>query len=218
MGGHKIGHQILLLAILPVEGVVPLAEGLIDLDVGLAHVVQHLVHAVLGGHLQLTGHMVLHQLAQKGSRLVRLDVVKADARADEHLLHPRQGPDLAQQRQIVALVGVQIGACLRGQTGPVLAQPRLFLLFTGGMAEVGGGPAHVVDISLEAGVLSEQLGLPEDAFMTAAGDHPPLVKGQGAEVARPKAPSVVGDGEAHLFDGRNASQFLIHGVGLPHIR
>ena len=53
--------------------------------------------------------------------------------------------------------------------------------------------------------------------MAAAGDGAPLVEGQGAEIARPEAAPVVGDGEAHLLNGGNAPHLVIHGVGLPDI-
>ena len=53
--------------------------------------------------------------------------------------------------------------------------------------------------------------------MAAGGDDPPLVEGQGAEVAGPEAAPVVGDGEAHLLNGGHAPHVVVHGVGLPHI-
>ena len=53
VGGDEVGHQILVLAITAVELEILLPEFFIDLDVGLAHIVQGVSHAVLRGHLQL---------------------------------------------------------------------------------------------------------------------------------------------------------------------
>ena len=97
------------------------------------------------------------------------------------------------------------------------ARPRLQEADEGGAAEVGSGAAHVVDVALEAGVAGQGLHLPQDALMAAGGDDPPLVEGQGAEVARPEAAPVVGHGEAHLLDGRHAPHLVIHGVGFPDV-
>ena len=126
-------------------------------------------------------------------------------------------PQLAQEHHIVSVVGVQVGAGLRRQTGPVPAHTVLELFLAGGTAEGGGGAAHVVDIALEARVVGQGGHLPDDALVAAAGDGAPLVEGQGAEIARPEAAPVVGDGEAPLLNGGNAPHLVIHGVGLPDI-
>ena len=115
------------------------------------------------------------------------------------------------------MVGVQVGAGGGGQAVPVLAQAVFQLLFAGGAPEVGGGSPHVVDVPLEPWVLGEGSDLPEEALMAAGGDHPPLVKGQGAELTGPEAPPVVDDGEPHLLDGGHAPHAVVHRVGLPHV-
>ena len=161
--------------------------------------------------------MILHQVGEKLSAGVLHQKVEPDARADEDLFDAGQGPDLPQQHHIVGVVRVQVGAGLRGQTGAVFAHAVLQLLLAAGAAEGGGGAAHVVDIALKARVLDQQLGLPNHALVAAGGDGAPLVEGQGAEVAGPKAAPVVGDGEADLLDGGHAAHVVVHGVGLPHI-
>lgn len=88
MGGHEVGHQVLLLAVLLVQPLVLTLELLIDLDMGLAHIVQYAAHTVLRGHLELAGDMILHQLGKELAALVLEHIVEADAGADEHLLHP----------------------------------------------------------------------------------------------------------------------------------
>ena len=74
-----------------------------------------------------------------------------------------------------------------------------------------------MDVALELGVPSEALHLPDHALVAAGGDHPPLMEGQGAEIAPAEAPPVVGDGEAHLLDGGHAALRVVHGVDLPGV-
>ena len=52
---------------------------------------------MLRSHLQLAADMVLAQLLQELTALVRQQVVEADAGTDEHLLYPWQGPEAAQE-------------------------------------------------------------------------------------------------------------------------
>ena len=56
---------------------------------------------MLRGDFQLTGDVVLHQLPEKGVVLVRQQIVKADAAADEHLFDAGKLPELPKQRDIV---------------------------------------------------------------------------------------------------------------------
>ena len=160
---------------------------------------------------------MLDQVGEKFAAGVLHQEVETDARTDEHLFDPGDGPQLPQQHHIVGVIGVQVGTGLGGQTGPVFAHPVLELLLAGGAAEGGGRAAHVVDIALEARVMGQGGHLPDDALVAAAGDGPPLVEGQGAEVARPEAAPVMGDREAHLLDGRDAPHLVVHRVGLPDI-
>ena len=94
----------------------------------------------------------------------------------------------------------------------VFAHPPLQLPVAGGAAEVGGGPPHVVDIPLEAGVVGHPLRLFQHRLGRAAGDVPPLVDGDGAEVAAAEATPVVDDGELHLRTGGHPAQRLVAGV------
>ena len=45
-----------------------------------------------------------------------------------------------------------------------LAKPCLLLFFAGGMAEVGGRAANIVDISFKSGKLGQKLRLPQYRF------------------------------------------------------
>ena len=88
----------------------------------------------------------------------------------------------------------------------------LQLLLAGGIAEVGGGAAHVVDVALEVGHLGDLPGLGHHRLNTAGADGTPLMEGQGAEVARAEAAAVVGHGEAHLLDAGDTAVLLVGGV------
>ena len=99
VGGDQIGHQILVLAVAAVELEVLLTEFLIDLNMGLAHVVQGVGHAVLRGHLQLAGDVVLDQVGEELTAGVLHEIVEADAGADKNFFHPRDGAQLAKQQR-----------------------------------------------------------------------------------------------------------------------
>ncbi len=139
--GDEIGDQILVLAVAAVELKILLPELFVDFDMGFAHIVQGVVDAVFRGHLQLAGDVVLDQIGEKFPAGVLHQVVKADAGADEHLLHLGDLPQLAQEHHIVGVVGVQVGAGFGGETGAVFAHAVLELLLTGGAAEGGRGAA-----------------------------------------------------------------------------
>ena len=166
-------------------------------------------------HLQLSADVVVHQFPEKILIFVLQKIIVANTTADEHLLHAIHPPQALQKRRILRVVGVQIPTRLRGQTAAALAHPPPLLLGAGGVAEVGGGTSHIVDIALELRVLRQQLRLPHHGLDGAGGDHAPLMKGQCAEVAAAEAAPVVGDGEAYLLDGGNL--LPIHGVNLPDI-
>ena len=214
VGGHEVGHEVLLLVVGLVELLISAPELFKDAKMRLTHVVQHRGHAVLRRHLQLAADVVLHQLAEKVLILVLQHVVIADAAADEHFFHLRELAQPPQKLRVLRVVGVQIFARLGGKAAAIFAAAVLFLPGAGCVAEVGRGAAHVVDIALELRVFREDLRLPHHRLDAAGRDHPPLMKGQGAEVAPAEAAPIVGDGEPHLLDGRH--RLFVHGVHLPH--
>src|SRR5699024_4779408 len=91
------------------------------------------------------------------------------------------------------------------------------LLFTGGMAEVGRRPAHIVDITLEIRLPDHPGSLLQDRFVAPGLDHPPLMEGQGAETAAAKTAAVADQAEAHFLDGRNAACLRIGRMPGAHI-
>ena len=70
MRRHEVGHKVLLAAVFLVHGAVLVPELFKHVEVGLAHVVQHARHAVLGRDLELAGDVILDKLGQKGAALV----------------------------------------------------------------------------------------------------------------------------------------------------
>ena len=213
VAGHEVGHQVLLFASLfaeLVEFILELVEGL---DGGLAHVGQGVGSAVLRGHLQLAGHMVLHQLLKEGIVRVCHQVVEPDAAADKHLFYPRQLPHPAQDLQIIAVVHDHVGAGGGGQAVFAAgAHPPEHLFPAGGEPEVGGGTADIVDVALEIRLVGHALGFLHDAVRTAAGDPAALMQLDGAEVAAAEAAAVLDDGELYLPDGGHAAHGLVDGV------
>ena len=76
---------------------------------------------VLGRHLQLAGDVVLDQVGEELAAGVLHQKIEPDAGTDEDLFYLGELPQLAQEHHIVSVVGVQVGAGLWRQTGPVPA-------------------------------------------------------------------------------------------------
>ena len=212
MAGHEVGNQVLLQAILAAQGEILLHKPVVHRISGLAHPGKHRIGNVLRGNLQLTGHMILHQLPEEGLLLLCQQIVKANAAADKYLLDPGDFPQLPQQRHIVGMVGIDVLAGGGVQALPPAAGTLGHLLGTGGVTEIGGGPPHIVDVALEVLVLHHLLRFLEDGLMTAYLDNSSLVEGQGAEGASAEAAPVAHQAEFYLFNGRNASQLFVAGV------
>ena len=192
-------------------------EFLEHVEMGLAHIVQHGADAVLRRDLQLAGDVIVHQFTEERLIFVLVleHIVIADAGADEHLFDAGYLPHFLQQLRVLRVVRVQVGAGLGGEAAAVFAHSAPLLLLAAGVAEVGAGAAHVVDVALELRVVGQQLRLLQHGLDGAAGDHAALVEGQGAEIAPAEAAPVVGDGEANLLNGGDAAG--IHGVYLPGV-
>ena len=79
------------------------------------------------------------------------------------------------------------------------ASPFFQLFFTGGVAEVGRGPAHVVDIPFKVGVFGQEPCFFQQRLVTATADASALMEGQCAEGATAKATAVGGQAEGHFF-------------------
>ena len=214
---HEVRHDVLFLIILVVELAVFVHEALVRADVGLAHVVEHGVDAVLGRDLELTGDVIAHELAEERVVVVAEHIVVADAAAHEHLLHAGDLAQLAQQGEIVRVVGVDVRARRRRKAQPVRAHAALFLLPARRVAEIRRRTADVGHVALPEWVVRHGLDLADDARVAAARDHAPLMERQRTEIAPAEAAAVVDHAEAHLLDRGYAAERLVHRVPLAGV-
>ena len=144
-------------------------EALEHLGRGLAHAAQHAGADVFRGHLELAADVVGDEFAQKRPVLIREGVVKAHAGAHEHLFHPGNFAQGAEDVHIFAVAGVEVFAGLGEEALFALAGPAFKLALAGGLAEVGRGAADIVDVALEIARARQQFGLAEDGRLAARG-------------------------------------------------
>ena len=104
---------------------------------------------MLGSYLKLSAYVMGHKLTEERVVAVAKHVVKADSRADEYLLYTGYSLNSAEKLGVFALICHKIFAGTGGKTLSVGTNAMLLLLLTGRVAEVCGGAAYVVDISLE---------------------------------------------------------------------
>ena len=212
MAGHEVGHQELIHIVLLVQGEIFGDKLVVHGISGFAHAAEHRIGHMLRGHFQLAGDVVLHQLPNEGIFFVCQEIVKPDTAADKDLFHPGDLPELSQQGHIVAVVGVYVLAWSGVEALAAAAGTLGHLLFTGRVAEIGGGAAHIVDIALEIRILHHFLRFFQDVFMASDLDDTTLVEGQRAEGAGPEAAPVADQAELDLLNGGHAPQFFIAGV------
>ena len=160
--------------------------------------------------------MVLDELRQEPVRSVGHGVVEADAAAHEDLLHAGNMAQVAQQVGVSVLVDDHVLAYARPQAAAIRAHAVLALLVTGGTEEVGRGPAHVGDITLEVRIAGERLRLADDALAAAHLQRAALMERERAERALPEAPAIGRDGELDLGERRHAAGLIV--VGVPGAR
>ena len=188
--GHEVGDQILVHAKFLVQRKILVHKFVVDGVLGLAHALEDRIGHVLGGDLQLAGDMVLHELPEEGVLLIRQQIIEPDAAAHKHFFHAGNFPELAQEGDVVGVVRPHILAGGGVQALPSAAGTLGQLLFAGGVAEIGGGAAHIVDVALEILVLHHDFRFLQDGFMAAGLDDAALVEGQGAEGAGAEAAPV----------------------------
>ena len=179
----EVGNEILLFFQLFVERIELFLEFEIHGKGRLVHLLQDGVGDVFGRDFQLSADVVFDQLAQEFVRLVVQHVIVADARADEHLFHPFQLAQGAQQIDVLLVGDLEIGAFFPADAVFLRADPLFKLLFAGGVAEVGGGAAHVVNVALEILVRDQLFCLGDQALLAALLHDPALVVGDGAVIA-----------------------------------
>lgn len=88
MAAHQIGDEIKLLAFLLTDALEAAQERLVDIDMGLAHFIQHTGAAMLRRYFKLPADVVAHQFGEEGIVLLAHHVIVAQAAADKHFLTP----------------------------------------------------------------------------------------------------------------------------------
>ena len=110
------------------------------------------------------------------------------------------------------MVGVHVFAGRGEETLTAAASALCQLLFAGGVAEIGGGAANIVDIALEIFIYYHQLRFGKNAFMAAGLNNTALVEGQCAERASAKTTTIADQAELDFFDSRHATGFFVAGM------
>ena len=123
-----------------------------------------MIGAMLGRNLELSRNVMCHELTEEGSILIISEIVKADARADEHALNARDLLDLAQHIGILSVIDLKIFAGLRREALTVGANAMRHLMLAGRSSEIGGRTANVMDIALEIRKLTDDLRFLQNAL------------------------------------------------------
>lgn len=87
----------------------------------------------------------------------------------------------------------------------MFADAPLLLAGTGRLEEIGRRAADIVNISLEIWFVDQPAGFLQNRGITATGDNPALVEGDGTEIAAAKTTAMAIDAETHFLDGRHAA-------------
>ena len=177
MAGHQVWDQVLVHAELLVEGKIFIHKPIVNGVFGFSHARKDSVGYVLRGNFQLSGNVELHQFFEEGVLLICQQIVKADTAADKNFLHTGDFSEFPQQSNIVRMIRTHIFARGGVQTLTTTTSTLTQLLFTGGVAEVGGRAAHIMDVALEVLVFDHELCFRKNGLMAAGLDNTALVEG-----------------------------------------
>ena len=172
---------------------------------------------VLRGHFQLAADMVPAEFTEKFPLPVGQQIIKPDAGTDKYLLYTGNVTELFQQADIITVIRIEIPARRREKALPVPAYALLHLLRTGGVPEIGGGAAHIVDIPLEVFFLCDLPGFLYKRIMASHLDDPSLVKGQRTETASAETAPVADQAETDFRESRHAAFFIVVRMPCPCI-
>ena len=193
MGTHKIRDDKLLESQLLIGHLETPHKFLVSVIIRLPHHLKHFVAHMLRSQTQLPRNVILGQfLNEFVGMLIKEHIIKAQAAAHEHLLNPRETAQLAKHVQIIAIVHLQTSTGLRCQTALSTACAFIELLGTSRLAEVCRWTTHIVDISLEIGVLRDGLRFLDQAVLAAALNNAALMERQGAERALANTAPITG--------------------------
>src|SRR5471030_192683 len=202
VGGDEVRNQVLLfpgfLGVLLEHAL----ELVIAANARLHHLVERTFLGVFRGDLQVTTHVVSHQLLDVFRRLDR--EVVAQAGSDQDLLHTRQGTGAAIQLDQRRVVGVQVRANAREHARWLAARGFDFRGLAGDAVHVRGRAAEVGnDAGRSEEHTSELQSLANDRLFGTVLDDPPFVLGDGAERTAAEATSHEGHRETDHVVGRD---------------
>ena len=158
---------------------------------------------------ELTADMITDKLLEKFIVFIVNEVVEANTRTDKDLFDLGERTDTSEQMQILAVVDHEVFAGLGRKAFSALAHTAFFLSLAGGMTEVCGRTADVVDVTLEIGHMREHFRFAHDGIFTSGGDHSALMVRDRAEITSAVATANVVDGEFDFLDGRNTAERFI---------
>ena len=180
VGGDEVRDQVLLLAGLAAEALEQLLELVVGAHARLHHLRQRAFFGVFRRDLQVAADVVLHQLLDVLRRFHRQ--VVAQAGLDVDLLDARQRARLAIQLDQRAVVGAQVLAHVRIDTGQLATGTLDLRVLAAQAVHVGGRAAQVGDVAGEARrLVADFLDLFQDRFFRTALDDAAFVLGDGAE-------------------------------------
>ena len=203
MRGDEVGDQVLLLAGLLRIAVEQLLEAVVGAHSRLHHLRQRAVAQMLRGDLQIATDVVLREFAHVLGRLDR--EVIAHTRCDQHLLDAGQRARLAIQLDQRRMVGIEIGADARVDTGRTAAGALDLAALAGQAVHVGGRAAQIGDHAGKARHLcrgSSPISRSTECFRAAL-DDAALMLGDRAEGAAAEAAALDRDREADHLVGRD---------------
>ena len=140
VAAHQIGDEIKLLAFLLTDALEAAQERLVDIDMGLAHFIQHMGAAMLRRYFKLPANVVAHQLGEEGIVLLPHHVIVAQATAEQILFDAGDGPQLPQQLHIVGVIYPDGRAAGGGQAFLSLHRPWVACLAQEGARKLAVGP------------------------------------------------------------------------------
>ena len=122
---------------------------------------------MLGRNLKLTRYVVGYELTEEGIVVICDEVIKAYTRAHEYLFYALDLLNLGEHMRVFGMIDLQILTRGGGKALFIRANAAFLLLIAGGVAEVGGGAADVVDIALEVGECRDLLCLGNNAALAS---------------------------------------------------
>ena len=116
------------------------------------------------------------------------------------------------------MVDDEVFAGLGCKTFPSLTHSAFFLPLAGGLSEIGGRTADIVDVSLEIGKLCQKLRFLDYGFLASCRDRPSLVISDRAEITCSVTAADVIDGKLDFFNGGHSAERFVGGMVCSLVR